>query len=427
MKFVLANWGTRGEVEPFAAIGRELVGRGHDVQMVVAHEMVSFAESAGPQAIGYGPTLQSIDDPHHEYWMTFFKQPWRIKELNRLLNEVAEPLSQYRPDVRDKLISVSAGADVLLTGMNYEDVAMNVAEYCRTPLATLQIFPLRANGRLVPFLPARVGRAAMTAFEWGSWRAKQGEIDADRQVLGLPKSTAPWPQQIAELGAMEIQAYDDVCYPGLAEEWATWNHQQIPKRPFVGALTMELAAQDDEEIASWIAGGTPPIFFSFGSMPVDSAADTLTMIASACATLGERALIGAGWTDFSNAPQYDHVKVVGAMNYAKIFPACRAVVHHGGSGTTHAGLRSGRPTLILWMLPDQACWGARVKRLKVGTGRRFSATTEESLVSDLRKVLAPEAAIRAEELAARMTKSSDSVAAAADLLENFARARSLKA
>ena len=115
------------------------------------------------------------------------------------------------------------------------------------------------------------------------------------------------------------------------------------------------------------------------------------------------------------------------MNYAKIFPACRAVVHHGGSGTTHAGLRAGRPTLILWMLPDQACWGARVKQLKVGTGRRFSATTEESLVSDLRKVLAPEAAVRAQELAARMTKPADSVAAAANLLENFARARSLRA
>jgi len=56
--------------------------------------------------------------------------------------------------------------------------------------------------------------------------------------------------------------------------------------------------------------------------------------------------------------------------------------------TTNAGLRAGLPTLILWTLPDQGAWGARVKRLKVGTGRRFSATTEKSLVADLRTVLA---------------------------------------
>ena len=58
------------------------------------------------------------------------------------------------------------------------------------------------------------------------------------------------------------------------------------------------------------------------------------------------------------------VKIVGAMNYAEVFPACRAVVHHGGAGTTNAGLRAGRPTLILWMLPDQACWGSRLKKLR---------------------------------------------------------------
>ena len=72
------------------------------------------------------------------------------------------------------------------------------------------------------------------------------------------------------------------------------------------------------------------------------------------------------------------------MNYAAIFPACRAVVHHGGAGTANAGLRAGVPALILWTLPDQSLWGTRLKRLKVGTSRRLSATTEKSLVADLR-------------------------------------------
>ena len=72
------------------------------------------------------------------------------------------------------------------------------------------------------------------------------------------------------------------------------------------------------------------------------------------------------------------------MNYAAVFPACRAVVHHGGAGTTAASLRAGVPTLILSMDPNQMFWGARVKRLKVGTARRFSDASLESLVADLR-------------------------------------------
>ena len=77
------------------------------------------------------------------------------------------------------------------------------------------------------------------------------------------------------------------------------------------------------------------------------------MIGAACALLGERALVGAGGTDFSGVPHFDHVKVVGVVNYATIFPTCRAVVHHGGAGTLAACLRAGVPQLILWTLPDQ--------------------------------------------------------------------------
>ena len=184
-----------------------------------------------------------------------------------------------------------------------------------------------------------------------------------------------------------------------------------------------MATDTDDEVASWIAAGTPPIFFGFGSIPVESPADTIAMISAACAQLGERALIGAAGTDFSNVPHPDHVKVVGTMNYAAIFPACRAVVHHGGSSTTPIGMRAGVPQLILYWDMVHAVYGAAVKRLKVGTARRFSTATEASLVADLRTILAPQYVARARELATRITEPAKGAAATADLLENFARVR----
>lgn len=77
--------------------------------------------------------------------------------------------------------------------------------------------------------------------------------------------------------------------------------------------------------------------------------------------------------------------------------------------------------MILWTAGDQPMWGSRVKELKVGTSRRFSATTPETLVDDLRKILAPEYAAHARELSARMSKPAESAGHAVDLLEKFAR------
>ncbi|MUL84661.1 MULTISPECIES: glycosyltransferase [unclassified Mycolicibacterium] len=416
MKFVLASYGTRGDIEPCVAVGRELLRRGHDVHMAVPPDLVGFAEAAGPTAVPYGPDLQAVLDAHRDFWTHFFRNFWKIQDLIKLRREVVEPFHQCWKDIIATLTSLAEGADLLFTGVNFEDAAGNVAEYYNIPLATLHLFPLRANGQFIPFLPAPVGRSVMKASEWVAWRNAKKVEGIQRGELALPKATSPSPWRLTERGCLEIQAYDEVCFPRLTGEWADWSVQ----RPFVGALTMDLPGDSDDEVTSWIAAGTPPIFFGFGSLPMESGNETLAMISSACAQLGERALVCAAGTDFSDLPDSENVKVVGAMNYSAAFPFCRAVVHHGGLGTTAAGLRAGVPTLILSTDLDQTLWGTRVRRLKVGTARRFSATTEKSLVADLRSILEPQYAARAREVAARMTKPAESIVSTADLVENFA-------
>lgn len=412
MRFALASYGTRGDIEPSAAVGRELVRRGHDVRLAVPPELVGFVESTGLAAVPYGPTVQDFLDEEflRNMWADFFRNPIR------LVLKVWDPIMKYWQEVGTALKSLADGADLLSTGLNFEQAAANVAEYYDIPLASLHHFPMRANGQLVPSLPSPLVRSTMTAIEWLFWRSTKKIDNAQRRELGLPKAIHRSQRRIAERGSLEIQAYDEVCFPGLASEWAAWGG----RRPFVGALTMELPTDADDDVASWIASGTPPICFGSGSIPVESPTATVEMISTACAQLGERALICFGGTDFSGVPHFDHVKVVGPVNYASIFPACRAVVHHGGSGTTAASLRAGTPTLALWSSADQPYWAAQIKRLKIGSARRFSATTPDSLVADLRTILAPDHAIRARELSARMTKPAESIETTADLLEDAA-------
>jgi UDP:flavonoid glycosyltransferase YjiC (YdhE family) len=419
VKFVLACYGMRGDVEPSIVVGRELQRRGHDVCMAVPPNLVSFAESAGLKAVAYGLDSRTLVEAQREYWTCFFRSPWRMKDLDKLGREISEIVTRcWTTDTTTMLKSLAGGTDLLIAGLGFEQFAANIAEYHDLPFATLHFLPMRANGKVLPFLPAPLGRSLMRVYERMSWGGAVRKVEeAQRRELGLPRATVPWPQRIAERGSLEIQAYDEQCFPGLAAEWTRWDGQ----RPFVGTLTLALPTDTDDEVASWIAAGTPPIFFGFGSIPVGSAADMLAMISAACAQLGERALVCAGGTDFSQCSRFEHVKVVDTVNYAAIFPACRAVVHHGGAGTLAAALRAGVPQVILWTLFDQPLFGAAVKRLKVGTARRFSTTTEKSLVKDLRRVLAPQYLTRARELATRMTKPAESVAAAADLVEDFAR------
>ncbi|SBS75575.1 putative enzyme [uncultured Mycobacterium sp.] len=423
MKFVLANWGSRGEIEPCAAIGRELQRRGHEVCLVVPPDLVGFIEAAGLTAVAYGLDYQLVHGGYRDFWTYFFRNFWQFRKLNKMWAEVQAPLIECRKQVIATLKSVAKDADVLVTGMNYEEVAANVAEACDVPFIALHYFPMRTNGQLLSFLPPQLGRLVMRVFWWMSWRGPKKVEDEERRELGLPTATTSWAQRIVDRGSLEVQAYDERCFPGLAAEWADWNARQPAQRPFVGTLTMELATVADAEVVDWIAAGTPPICFSFGSIPVESPSATIAMISTACTQLGERALVCAGATDFSGLPLSEHVKIVGTMNYATVFPACRAVAHHGGAGTTAASLRAGIPTLVLWSGIDQRVWGVQVDRLKVGASRRFATVTEKTLVEDLRQILTPEYAVRAKELAGRMKTSTESVAAAADVVETFASLR----
>jgi UDP:flavonoid glycosyltransferase YjiC (YdhE family) len=386
MKVVLAAYGSRGDTEPFAAVGRELLRRGHDVCMAVAPHMVGFVELAGLAAVPFGP--DSLASTRNN----------ATQDPGSAMATQIEYLSRAMEEWGTTLTTLANGADLLLTGRVEQQLAANVAEYYGLPQATLHFYPqahLRQSG-------------------WVGDAMEKAE-DAHRRALGLADATGPSPRPL------EIQAYDALCFPEQAAEWADGDSW----RPFVGALTLELPTEADDEVLSWIAEGTPPIYFGFGSgVWLQHPAHTLNLISVACARLGERALICAGASDFPNVPHSEQVKVVGAMNHATIFPACRAVVHQGGAGTTAAGMRAGIPTLILWHpTNDQQIWADAVTRLKVGLGRDFSASNLGSLIADLRSILNPQCITRARAVAAQMTTPAVSAASAADLLQDASRMR----
>lgn len=407
MRFAVAVHGTRGDIEPCAALALELRRRGHDVRLAVPPNLVGFAESAGiAVAAHYGP------DSDRQLKAEVFREWWRARNPVTVLRQAREYVVEGWAEMSRTLTTLAQDADLILTGTTYQELAANVAEAQDVPLAALHYFPARPNTAILPVaIPPQLARPVWTVAEWAHWRVLKPAEDEQRRILGLPSAHSRATRRIAERGTVEIQAYDAALFPGLAAQWHG-------RRPFVGGLTLELPTEFDRLVSTWVDTGPPPIYFGFGSMPVQRPLETVTMITDVCSDTGARALICSPAPELRRIPAAEHVLVVPAVNHASVFGRCRAVVHHGGAGTTAAAARAGVPSVVLWVGADQPVWANQVRRLGLGTSRRLSSATRESLNSDLRSALSPVVVRRARDFATRMTPPARSVTAAADLLED---------
>lgn len=380
--------------------------------MAVPPNLVDFVESAGVSAVAYGPDTREQIVAVADFTHNAFK----VQNPINFVRAGRELFVEGWAEMSRTLTALADGADLLLTGQTYHGVVANVAEYHDIPVAGLHHFPVRVNGQIgLPFLPspAPVVRTTLKA----GWRLysqiTKSEEDAQRRELGLPGPRSPrrngWPTAAYSRSRPTTKR----CFRG-------WRPNGM-----AGARSSARCRWSWPRTATMMSPpGSPrenPDLLRFWQHAGQVPAETVAMIADACAELGERALIYSGADGSGPVPHADHVRLVGQVNYATILPTCQAAVHHGGAGTTAAGLRAGLPTLILWDVADQFIWATQVKRLKVGSAKRLSTITRRSLVAKLREILAPECVARARDIAPRMTKPAVGVATAADLLERAVR------
>ena len=184
--------------------------------------------------------------------------------------QAVEYVAQFLAEKTSTLMSVTNGADLLVAGMNEQEAAANVAEYYGIPLAALHSFPPQ-----ILQLGSPKGSAASRLI------LPNAGHSAYRRQLGFDShgGTNRWRSRLTTSSV----------FPGWQPNGRTGR-----RRPFVGALTLEMPTAADDEVLSWIAAGPPPIYFGFGSTPIAYPADTVAAISAACAQLGERALIWSG-------------------------------------------------------------------------------------------------------------------------------------
>jgi UDP:flavonoid glycosyltransferase YjiC (YdhE family) len=124
--------------------------------------------------------------------------------------------------------------------------------------------------------------------------------------------------------------------------------------------------QPPSDLGDFLAAGSPPVYIGFGSaISLDPEART-KLVLEALACTGQRGILATGWGGLSNSDLPDSVFQIEAVPHDWLFPQMAAVVHHGGAGTTAAGLRAGVPSIIVPFVGDESFWGQQIANLGVG-------------------------------------------------------------
>jgi UDP:flavonoid glycosyltransferase YjiC (YdhE family) len=182
--------------------------------------------------------------------------------------------------------------------------------------------------------------------------------------------------------------------------------------------------QPPVELLRFLDGGPPPVYVGFGSMGDAEPERVTRMVLEALKQTGQRGVLLTGWGGLQRTEGQERVFFVEDVPHAWLLPQMAAVVHHGGAGTTGAGLRAGVPSIVLPLAGDQHAWAGRVASLGVGPRmERMARLTVEGLAKGI------DAAVndtgmqaRAAALGAKI-RAEDGVGTAVGIIERAAAGR----
>jgi len=369
MKIVITAVGSRGDLQPFISLGLGLKKTGYDVLIISAKNEKDYV-------INYGLDFYALDVDIQEL-MEGNSDVQEMAEGNNPLKFIISHLKGSK-NMKNMMIKTQReiwtacqDADLIVyhPGM---PIGYFIAQVNNKKSVLLNPFPVVATkdypSILFYSLP-RLGRAFNSLTHiifykvfWALAKSAIEEIWKEKSLTKVDFKTSPIQQQINSGGPV-INAYSPLIFQP-AQEWK--NNVQT-----VGSLIIENEVNftPSKELEDFIKNGEPPIFIGFGSMKdINSFTKTFEIISEAVSKTKQRAVIGLGWTKNSfNGTVPENIFLIENLPFSWLFPQMKLVIHHGGAGTTAAGLIAGKPTIVIPHIADQPAWGLRVYELGVGS------------------------------------------------------------
>lgn len=409
MNITMLTIGSMGDVRPFVLLGRELRSRGHTITIATFSGFEKMILDAG---LGFFPLsgnaaafMASIMAPDTN-GLTYLPHLWK-------------GLKQYAPELIRDMDESCRHANAMVVNF-FGSVYYSIAEKYGIPCIQTYYFPMDPNSA-VPISSIRnmhlgaalnrqsykLGYMAIGTVEkliLSPWR-KENRLD--------PRKASSHPNyQIGNHTVPVIYAISPCLFPRPAE----WGPAIRMSGFWFDDTPVSWKAPDALE--SFLSAGDRPVYIGFGSMVSGDMNRLLTILLRAIHASGIRAIVSLGdrRTDLHSTR---NVLFASYIPHDWIFPRVQAVVHHGGAGTTAAGLRYGLPTLIIPFAGDQPFWGDRVFRSGCGPKpvNRKSLTVHSLTRSLIDLTRQEKYAVHAAQMAAAM-KQEHGVQQAADMVES---------
>ena len=412
MHILISTFGTRGDIQPFVALGKGLQAAGHTVNVCTSEGYRSLVVAHG---LGYAFMNNDLLDVTHALLdgpgnpLTLPRQ--LTSAMRRTLDDEWRAAQACRPDAivfHPKMLG-----------------SYHIAEKLGIPLVMALPLPFYTPTRAFPnpFLASvRLGpwfnrfsyrlmalSSAMFTGMTNRFRARELGLPPLRRFANLLVRADGTPVPV-------LYPYSPTLLPPPADF--------PPHVSVTGTWFLDRPAgwRPAAALERFLEAGPPPVYVGFGSMGGKQAADRARTAVAALARAGQRGLLARGWGGLKASGLPDTVQLIDEAPHDWLFPRVAAVVHHGGAGTTAAGLRAGKPTVICPFLGDQTFWGMLVHARGAGPrpipSRRLTVARLASAIAAA--VHDPLIRQRAADLGARI-QQEDGVATAVGIITKIVR------
>lgn len=433
LNIVIMVIGSRGDIQPFLKVGKVLQNQyGHRVRIATHPAFRDFVQNDA------GLEFFSVGGNPSELMAFMVKNPGLIPnmqtikdgEIGRRRDQMAEMFDGFwractnsTDDEKDKLNLRLMGerapfiADAIIA--NPPSMAhVHIAERLGIPLHMMFTFPYSPTQQfphpLANINPNKsnveesyVNFMSYPMVEMMTFQGLGDLINAFRvKRLGLELVSSLWAP--GALYRMKVP-YTYMWSPSLVPKPKDWG----PEIDIGGFVFLDLASdfKPPKDLSDFLAAGEPPVYIGFGSIVVDDPEKFTQMIFKAVKIAGVRALVNKGWGGIGGEGKDtpEGIFMLDNTPHDWLFPKVKAVVHHGGAGTTAIGLKCGKPTMIVPFFGDQPFWGAMVAEAKAGAHEciPYKKLNAERLAEGIKQCLSAESQQNVQKIADSIVNEGD--------------------
>ncbi|MEO0406981.1 MAG: glycosyltransferase [Cyanobacteria bacterium P01_A01_bin.135] len=362
MKIAILTTGSRGDVQPFIALGKGLQQAGYQVRLATHDTFESMVKRYGLEFAAIAGDVQAMLASEAGQQMLKSKNPI---QLIRKYARMTQPLAAQA--MADSWLACQDCDAVIFTALSIW--GYDIAEALDIPGFFASLIPQSANSDfaypsvsptllLGPALNRLSYPVLMEAFGLGFQKPLAEFRRSQLHLPPLPFGTIY--RRLDHTPVPVLYGYS----PTVVPKPTNWGDRlQVTGYWFLDSPS---DWQPSTALQEFLAAGSPPVYVGFGSMSGEDPARFTQIVLDALRQTGQRGILLTGWGGISQTDLPDQVFLLDAAPHDWLFPRMATIVHHGGAGTTAAALKAGVPSIIVPFFGDQPFWGDRVQRL--GTG-----------------------------------------------------------